>query len=835
MGQSGGPPVWHTTFVGRSHERDTVLGLLDTAPLITLTGPGGVGKTRLAAVITALAAPSVPAGTAFADLMPVRPELVTHAIAAALGVTERPGEPLDRAVIARLGRGRRLLILDNCEHVLDRAAGFVGQVLASCPAVTILATSRERLGVPGERVLSIAPLPLASDAEELFADRAFAADPGFTADPATIAEICARLDGMPLAIELAAARCASLGARGLLAALDDIPRLLAGGRDRDQRHRSLQAVIGWSYDLLDDEEQALFRRLAIFTGSFDIAAATAVTPGTSRAEVADLIGRLAGKSVVTRQETDGRWRLLDTVRAFAAGKLAASGELADLQAHHLRWAAGTAAELRQRLGSRPTDDQWRHDFDAAAGDLRAALACCPPGRAEMPHQFARALGYLTYARRFLTEALDHFLDAAERAPEPIDAAADLRTAAQAVFATGLAGRAFDLLLTAADQARAAGEGDARAVALADAIVTAGRFPSGFPVPVPAERLRDLLAEAVAAGDPDAPGVRPRLAAARAAIAAVTTADVSSPPTAGSAVAEEAVAVAQASGDPVLISGSLDTLSVLSAKAGQLRRAHRLTSERVALLGVMDRDDPYAAAEILSVLHDAWLGALAVGDLPGALEIAQKYRDDDLLGAHQYRPASKLILPLVLMGRFDEAFGQAGLMWDAWQRSGAPIALWVAPAAAATALAHGLLDDSTGFWRWRARAQQAVGPGAPQGGKPPFAAFAELRVAIHAGTDDPAALVAAAFAPSPRSWHRPYEQAAAAELAVTAGLPDAEARLQAASAVGKQNDWAAACLARASGRLHRDPAMLAASAERWQRIGADYERACSGTKHPGPFG
>jgi predicted ATPase/DNA-binding CsgD family transcriptional regulator len=840
------PPAWHTTVVGRSHERDTVLAMLEAARLVTLTGPGGVGKTRLAVVIAAAAAPSFPLGSAFADLVPARDELVIQAVATALGVTERPGEPLDRAVLRRLSRGRRLLILDNCEHVLDAAAGFADRVLASGPGTTILVTSRERLGVPGERVVPISPMPLASDAEALSADRALAADPEFEAVPAIIAEICSRLDGVPLAIELAAARCASLGAIGLLTALDDIPRLLAAGRDRDQRHRSLRAVIGWSYELLSDEERALFRRLAVFAGSFDIAAAAAVTAGASRGEIADLLGRLADKSLVARDGAEGRWRLLDTVRAFAADQLAAGGELRDTQDRYLRWAADTAAALLERLGGQrtggqrtdgqrtdgqPPGAQWRADFDAVAGDLRAALSHCPPGPAALPHQLTRTMGYLTYARRFLTEALDHFQDAARRAPEPLEAAADLRTAAQAVFATGLAGRAFDLHLAAAERAQGAGDGNVRAIALADAVVTAGRFTSGFAVCVPLERLHDLLAEAEAAADPRAPAVAPRLAAARAAIAAAcgTPTDTSQPTARDSAIAEQAVGAARAAGDPVLVSGSLDALGVLSAQAGWFRQAHETTRERLALLRLMDRNHPYAAAEILAALHDAWLGALAVGNLPETLAIAQRFYDDDLLGAHPYRPASKMIPPLVLMGRFDEALCQADAMWAAWQRSGTPIAVWLAPAASATALALGLLGDDAGLRLWRARAQQATGTGntplARQNAL--FATFADLRVAVQTGaTGEPADLVADAFAPSAHGWNQAYAQAAAAELAAAAGLPDAAVRLDAAATAAEQNDWACACVARADGRLHHDTAKLSESAERWQRIGARFERACT---------
>jgi len=822
-----GSPAWHTSFVGRSHERDNVLALLDAARLITLTGPGGVGKTRFASVVAAAAAPWFDRGAAFADLVPVRPELVIQAIATALAVTEQPGEPLDSAILARLGGGRTLLILDSCEHVLDAVAGFADRVLTACPGTTILATSRERLGVPGERVVPVAPLPLASDAEELFADRALAADPAFAADPSIIAEICARLDGMPLAIELAAARCASLGPAGLLTALDDAQRLLAGGRSRDERHRSLRAVIGWSHDLLDDDERALFRRLAVFASGFGIAAATAITPDGRPGLTADLIGRLADKSLVTRQEAEGSWRLMDAVRAYAADQLAASGELAAIRDRHLSWAAATATALRQRLDDQP-DTSWRHDFDAVATELRHALEHCPPGPAGTPHQLARAMGYLTFARRFLTEAPGHFQEAARRAPAPRDAAADLRAAARAVFATGLASRAFDLLLESAEQAGAAGDGDGKAAAIADAIVTAVRFPSGFPVQVPVERLRVLLAEALSAagahtspgaGRPAAgagtPAVHARLAAARAAI---TAAGEDQP-----ATAEEAVAAARASGDPVLLSGSLDMLSAVHTRAGRLRAARQVTGERLALLDLMDRDHPYPAAEILSALHDAWLGALAVGDLPGALAIARAYGADDLLGAHPYRPASKLIPPLVLMGRFDEALGHAEAMWDAWRRSGASIAVWVAPAAAAAGLALGLRGDDAGFHRWLARARRAAGPTVSD---PPFAAFASIRLAVHTGAGDPAALVADAFGVRARTWHQGYDQAAAAELAVTAGLPDAASRLAEVTAPAAESDWAAACVMRASGRLHRDPGALTEAAERWRRIAARFERACT---------
>jgi DNA-binding CsgD family transcriptional regulator len=237
-GGIAGLPEARTPFIGRGHERDAVLAMLERSRLVTLVGPGGVGKTRLAGVVAQAAAPSFPVGGAFVDLAPVTGTQVVRAVAAALAITERAHAPLAAAVTERLGTNRWLLVLDNCEHLLDPVAEFADRILSACPAIRVLATSRERLGLPGEQVVPISPLPLASDAEALFVDRARAADPGFAAAPAVVAGVCARLDGMPLAIELAAARAAALGAEGLHDALDDALgplSLLTDRRTRPER------------------------------------------------------------------------------------------------------------------------------------------------------------------------------------------------------------------------------------------------------------------------------------------------------------------------------------------------------------------------------------------------------------------------------------------------------------------------------------------------------------------------------------------------------------------------------------------------------------------------
>ena len=813
-GPVAGLPAARTSFIGRDRELAVILAALGDSRVVCLVGPGGVGKTRLAARTAEAAAAGYALGAAFIDLVPVREGFLSQAVAAVLGVAEGPGRPLEAALHEHLGRGRSLLVLDNCEHLIAAVAPFAEQLLDSCPGLTILATSRERLAIPGEQTLAVPPLSLlaedlaggasGSEAAAMFSDRARAADPLFTASPSLVADVCARLDGLPLAIELAAARSASLGVDGLLAGLDDHLRLLAGSRGPHERHRSLRAVIDWSHDLLDGDERAMFRQVGVFAAGFDLDAAVAVSAHGSRGAVADLIGRLTDKSLLShRRGPDGsRWQMLGTIRAYAEDQLAASGEETTVRTAHLRWAASIARDLEDRAGrARP----WRAEFDAVADDLRAAAAVIPgPETAEASHHLARALGHLTYARRFLAESREHYRAAAGRAPSPGQAAADLRTAAEVAMAMGEGAVAFELLLASAERAAAAGDGSARAVSLGCAVTIADRFAAAFPQEVPHDRLRQLLDEAVRscpAGD-EASGAYLAAAAAWAGLPEKTVPDP--------ALADDALAAARLAGDPVLISGALDAVIGVLDAGGRLREAHQLSKQRARLLERLPRHDPRAGAEIVDTYHMVNAIAVTAGDLPEALAAARVAEGDDIAAGQPHLTASKFVLPLVLQGRFDEASARAALMWDAWEQAGRPAARWMGPALYGMILACGLRGDDSSRRRWLARVSDLIGDDrdlVSGSNLAAVAAFTEARITMHrsgmAATAEP---VRGPWYDTPH-WYslRPYAWAVAAEVAVISGQHDAADRLAAAAPAGEENYWAAACLARAAGLAARRPA------------------------------
>ncbi|HTY32896.1 LuxR C-terminal-related transcriptional regulator [Mycobacterium sp.] len=376
-------PAQLTSFVGRRAQMAELRDAVAADRLLTLTGAGGAGKTRLAVEVASRLADEFADGVWYVDLAPVTiPAMAPVTVARTLGLPDQPGRSTMDLLKRFFGDKAVLLVLDNCEHLLDACGSLVVELLAACPHLTILTTSREPLGVPGELSWRVPSLSLADEAIELFTDRARRVRPDFVVtegNRALVEEICRRLDGMPLALELAAARVRALSLRQIVDSLHDRFRLLTGGaRTAVRRQQTLRASVDWSHALLTDPERILFRRLAVFAGGFDLEAAQAVAAGTAAEsyQLLDQLGLLVDKSLVVAFETDTgtgmRYGLLETVRQYAQEKLGESGEAEEVRTRHRDHYAATAAELEARGHSH--DDELLQWAQTEIDNLRAAFA-----------------------------------------------------------------------------------------------------------------------------------------------------------------------------------------------------------------------------------------------------------------------------------------------------------------------------------------------------------------------------------------------------------------------------------------------------------------------------
>jgi len=427
-----------SSFIGRDREVAELAELLGTARLVTLTGPGGCGKTRLAIEAASASLPVRPDGIWFVDLAPVSdPELVLSVAANAMGVQESRAASADSAMIDFLSSGRPLVILDNCEHLIPTCAELAEKWLSACPGLTILVTAREPIGVAGEVIRRVGGLQIPSDTDtgesseavQLFIERARSHEPEFDCgeqELAEIAHVTHRLDGIPLAIEMAAALVGTLSVGEILSRLDDRFRLLTGGGGRNLgRQQTLLATVDWSHDLLSEPERVLLRRLSVMSGSFSLEDVEGVCAGDEidRAEVVALLRRLVATSWVMRERGGDRaaYRLLETSRQYALDKLVSSSEAQRFRSKHSEWFADLAETGAESMLGGPDQTRWFDRIESELDNFRTALAwSLGAGDPALGLRLGAALSRFWEVRGHWSEGLGWLEDALAGAPDAGD-------------------------------------------------------------------------------------------------------------------------------------------------------------------------------------------------------------------------------------------------------------------------------------------------------------------------------------------------------------------------------------------------------------------------------
>ncbi|GAT09948.1 AfsR/SARP family transcriptional regulator [Mycolicibacterium novocastrense] len=579
-----------TTFVGRQAEVEGIREALSGGPLVTLTGVGGVGKTRLALEVAAHIGESFGDGVVLCELAPVNAgSAIGHAVAAALHLQQRQGLDIDATVIEYLSTRELLLIVDNCEHLLDAAAALIERIVTRCRRVTVLATSREALGVDGERLVVVPPLG-AEDAAVLFADRARAGRPDFDPDAepvGAIAEICRQLDGLPLAIELAAARIRVMNSLDLARRLDSLRLLRGGVRGSLPRQQSLAATIDWSYRLLAPPEQRLFVRLSVFAGGFELDAAHGVCgeDGATEEDTLDLLTGLVDKSMVEVRSGSIRTRyvVLETLRAYGRNCLRDKDIENEVAARHARYFTELAERAAVGMHG-PQEGAWVERMLPDYDNLRVAFECAMSGgNVDLALRLVTSLSELVHLRIGYESS-----EWAERALTLADPGHPLFAAAVGFASRGAWNRGEDhrvASLAALADGRSPGRGSGRVAYPSDVLADAALYRGD-----PATALTHYETEMERArrdGDP----IRLVWSLFYVAIcqAALRT------PEAGHGAAQEAVEVADASGNPTARSMARYALGLVLKK-----------SEPDRALVLFDE-----AADLAAAVHNFWWYGIAL--------------------------------------------------------------------------------------------------------------------------------------------------------------------------------------------------------------------------------
>ncbi len=684
-------PTPLTSFVGREDEVAALGQALREHRLVTVVGPGGIGKTRLALRVADDVHDRFADGAFFVDLVTVsEAAAVAPALAAVLGLAESQDRSVEEVLTGWLAGRHVLLVVDNCEHVLDAVGVLLEQLLSACPELTVLTTSRSRLLLPFELAYAVPGLSVTAtddrppDAVELFLRRAAAG--GSVVPPADldrVAAVCRGLDGMALAIELAAARLPALGLDGLEAGLGDRLDLLAGGSRVDGRHRSLRSALDWSYALLGEPERALLRRVSVIAGPFPTSAAMEMLGDwdpVAAEQVPALLARLADESLLVPTSTPlgTRYGMLETIRQYGAALLEDAGEADAARSRHLHWCLAAAERLGEP-GLPGTDgDTWRAGFDEVSLEVRR----CLPWARHVPEEHATAyrLSLLTAGLSLLRgrtgEAQRRFELAAALAPDDEAATFALRQAAGAADGRQFGNESLRLREMAADAALRAGDPAGAAMDLARAAELVGRGPGIMAVPPPAGEAERLLSRARPLAD-GLPAVQSRILTAEAF--ALGELDPQA-----SVLVDRALLLAQRARDPLAESAALDALTSIQLAGGRLREALDSAVRRTELLASV----PVTAESALEFFDAYQMGsqcALAAGDLGEACRLGEGLLDLPFYREEYHLGTSRLIVVGLLAGTWDEAMAQSELFRTGWERAGRPRQgnLRIAPYAAAT--------------------------------------------------------------------------------------------------------------------------------------------------------
>jgi predicted ATPase/DNA-binding CsgD family transcriptional regulator len=846
-------PVPLTSFVGRAAEVAELTAAVETHRLVTATGPGGMGKTRLAAEVAAALAGDRRDGVWFVDLVPVIDgELVATAVANTLGLGDPQGRSVENAVVAHLAEREALLVLDNCEHVADAVAVFVERVLGSCPEVSVLATSQARLMLPFEWVFPVSGLslptasgvegdddadPACGDAVTLFVERARQAGAGDLTndDPRRIGEICRRLDGSALAIELAAARLPSLGLDGIERGLSERFRLLSGGSRVDERHRSLRSAIDWSYDLLAPADQALLRRVAVFASPFTADAATVVA-GFAPVEptaVADGLARLAEHSLLVTSSavSETRYRPLESIRQYGVAQMGSdAAEHDETRRRHLAWAADIVADLDRRADlplsavlARADDlAVWRQDFDRAADDTRAALKWAMHRPDLRPQAFgvARLLAATCFTRGLLGESQHRYEQAAEVAADTATRIEMLMCAGGAASSRQAGGDSLRLWRAAADTAGAAGDTGAAARALAASAELLLRGPGIIADKPPEGTHTALIDEARALGATD-----PR---AEAALLTAVTFEMEETHPDAAATAERAVAAARALDDPLLESAALDALTVVHLGRGNVAGALDAVRRRIELLSGL-RPSARSAFEIADAYNMAVEVSVTAGDFTAARAFADTLARLPFHSVDRHLATNRRMRVEALAGELDRVLADGELFRRGWERAGRPVSTSLASGAYAVAMTHGLRGDDVARAEWlRITIDLGLDRDRLEGCYTGYGPTFDAIVALHRG-DAQAAFDRLEHDPGDfDTWYtgewRPWYAAFHAEAAVLLGHESAAERIERARPMVAANPMTVALVERAAALLAGDTDRLVELASELAATGCRYQWA-----------